>query len=174
MRLRDKNKLAHEKAVADELLGSLKIEPTDSCHGNPDEKEPDRLYRIDEKIVGIEVVTAYYTEQEAKITAEIAAEKPLAPDEIRTGEVIGGPDDAICESIQDALYEKCAKKYSGTDETWLCINADAALTEMAVIEECVKDLEVPENPFTRIFVTVHKLESEGGGLGLIEISPKKS
>lgn len=174
MRLRDKNKLEHEKAVADELLESLKIKPTDFCQGNPDKREPDRLYRIDKKIVGIEVVTAYYTEQEAKMTAEIAAEKPLAPDGIRIGAVIGGPDDAICESIQEALNEKCAKKYSGCDETWLCINTDAALTTMAVIKECVKDLEVPENAFSRIFVTVHELESEGGRLGLIEISPKRS
>jgi hypothetical protein len=174
VRLSDKNKQAHEKAVADELLENLKIRAVGGWQGNPDKNEPDRLYRIDKKTVGIEIVTAYYTEEEAKITAEVAAEKPLALDEIRVGEVIGGPDDAICDSIQENLNEKCAKKYSGTDETWLCINADATLTEMAAIEECVASLEVPENKFARIFVTVHKSEAEGGGLGLVEIPVKKS
>jgi hypothetical protein len=41
MRPRDKNKLGHEKAVADELLCELKIEPSDARPGNPDKPEPE-------------------------------------------------------------------------------------------------------------------------------------
>jgi hypothetical protein len=168
-RLRDKIKKAHERAVGDELLDSLGIKPASVAHGDPDKNEPDRLYKIDEKTVGIEVVTAYYTEVEARIAHE-AAEKPLAANEATVGEIIGGPDDAICKSIQVNLNQKSAKKYSGTDETWLCINVDAAVTEMATIKECVAGLEVPENhPFTKIFVTVRNPEADGSGLQVIEV-----
>ena len=168
MRMRDNNKLAHEKAVADQVLQELKIKPLDFRHGNPDKKEPDTLYRIDTKNIGIEVVSAYYTEKEAKAAAEAAAEKPLAADEIREGEIIGSPDELICEAIQDCLNEKSEKVYSGTDETWLCIDADAPLTESAIIEECIKNLAVPKHGFARLFVSLRLSENEGGGVKVIE------
>jgi hypothetical protein len=174
MRPRDKKKLGHEEAVADELLCELKIESSDARPGNPDKQEPDRLYRIGDKTIGIEVVTAYYTQGEAMITAEAAAEKPIAPDEIREGEMIVSPDDAICDVIQDCLNQKSAKTYSGTDETWLCISADATLTESAIIEACVNNLEVPDHHFSRMFVTLRKSENEGGGLALFEVESGKS
>jgi len=171
-RPREKIKRAHEEAVADELLESLGIKPANGAHGNPDKNEPDRLYKIEEKTVGIEVVTAYYTEGEAKIAHEVA-ENPLGENEFMMGEIIGGPDDAICESIKVNLKEKCTKKYSGTDETWLCINVEAGITEMEVIEECVDNLEAPQgHPFVKIFVTMRKSDAEGGGLGVIEIPAK--
>jgi hypothetical protein len=162
VRIRDMNKLAHEKAVADELLDALKIKPLGSRAENPDKKEPDRIYRIDKKTVGVEVVTAYYTEEEAKATAEAAAEKPIAEDEIREGELIGSPNDSMCDAINKCLDEKCKKEYSGADETWLCIDADATITESAVIEKCVKSLKAPKHGFTRLFVTQRKSANENG------------
>ena len=170
MRLRDKNKEQHERSVADELLKKLEISPVDDHPGSPMRGEPDRLYRIDEKTIGIEVVTAYYSEGEAKATAEAAAEKPILSDEVRLGEVIGSPDDSICESIQENLNAKCAKKYSGTDETWLCINAEAALTEPESIKDCVDNLNVPDNQFARIFVTASKPD---GGIEIFEVPAKQ-
>lgn len=170
MRTRDKNKQEHEKSVADELLKKLKIETKGDRHGDPEKSEPDRIYEINGKTVGIEVVTAYYTEEEAKATAEAAAERPIAADEIRLGKVIGSPDDSICEKIQERLDEKCSKKYSGTDETWLCINADATLTELESLKKCFANLVVPENKFACIYVTVSKPE---GGLEVFQVQARK-
>lgn len=68
----------------------------------------------------MEVVTAYYTEEEAKATAEVAAEKLVAADEVREGELIGSPDDSICNAIKECLDEKCKKAYSGAEQTWWC------------------------------------------------------
>ena len=170
MRLRDKNKEQHEKSVADDLLKKLAQRPVRDRPGNPTKGEPDRLYLIDEKTIGIEVVTAYYSEHEAKATAEAAAEKPIAPGEIRLGKWIGSPDDSICESIQENLNAKCAKKYSGTDETWLCLNVDAALTELDCLKECIDNLDVPENQFARIHVTVNRPD---GGLEVFEVPERK-
>jgi hypothetical protein len=167
MRLRDKNKEQHEESVANDLLKKLGKRPVADRPGNPTKNEPDRLYQVNKKTIGIEVVTAYYSEQEAKVTAETAAEKPIAPNEIRVGDVIGSPDDSICESIQENLDAKCAKKYSGTDETWLCVNAEAALTELDRLKECVGKLNVPKNQFARIYVTVSTPE---GGLEVFEVS----
>src|SRR5258708_40378168 len=130
MRLRDENKQQHERSVANALLNKLGIRPEAEQPGNPTNGEPDRLYSIDKKTIGIEVVTAYYAEHEAKATAEAAAEKPIAPGEIRVGEVTGSPDDSSCESIQEALDAKCAKKNSVTDAAWLFLNVDLALTEL--------------------------------------------
>ena len=88
--------------------------------------------------------------------------------EIRPGAAIGSPDDSMCDAIKECLEEKCKKAYSGADETWLCINADATITESAVIEKCVKSLKVPKHGFTRLFVTQRKSANEGGGSTVIE------
>lgn len=169
MRLREKIKLAHEKTLADELLESLDIKRTKAAHGNPNKNEPDRIYRIDEEIVGIEVVTGYYTEADAQVAHE-TAENPPAENEAVVGEIMGDLDNAICQSIQNALNGKCEKTYSGTDETWLCINVEGGITEITSIQECVENLEVPQDhPFARIFVTARKSEIEGGGLAVIEV-----
>jgi hypothetical protein len=58
--------------------------------------------------------------------------------------------------------------YSGADEMWLCIDADATITESAIIEECVKGLAVPKHGFTRMFVRLRLSEDEGGGVNVIE------
>jgi len=89
MRKRAADKFAHEKAVGDQLLENLKIEAKFERPGDPDKNEPDVIYKITEKIVGIEVAIAYYEDSDAKDAAEIAAgEKPLDPGEIRESEPI--------------------------------------------------------------------------------------
>src|SRR5216683_3016330 len=155
MRKREKNNLEHERAVAQQLLEKLGITPTDERHGNPNKGEPDYICTINGKTVGIEVTTAYYSEEEARAVAEIG-EQPLKPDEMAIGEVIGDPDNEVCESIQERLDEKCAKTYKGVDEVWLCINVDATVTETDSLEDCVKNLEVPANVFKQIYVSYTK------------------
>jgi hypothetical protein len=168
MRQREKNNLDHERAVAQELLQKLDITPTDKRHGNPDKGEPDYICTINGKTVGIEVTTAYYSEEEARTVAEIG-EQPLKPNEIAVGEVMGDLDNEICESIQERLNEKSAKTYKGVDEVWLCINVDATVTETDSLEECVKNLEIPANVFKQIYVSYTKSDNEGGGLGLLSV-----
>jgi hypothetical protein len=172
MRLRDDSKEKHEHAVANVLLEKMGISSEDPRPGDPSRDEPDRLCTSDKRVIGIEVVTAYYSKKEAQLTAEAAAERPMSPGEMRFGKVMGGPDAAICESIQKNLDAKCARKYTGADETWLCINVDAFLTDMTVLQECIENLEVPKkNHFTKIFVLVANSEGELGGL--FEVAVKK-
>jgi len=43
-------------------------------HGNPNEREPDVIYRKpSEQTIGVQVVTAYYEDGDAQDAAEIAA-----------------------------------------------------------------------------------------------------
>lgn len=171
---RDAVKLAHERAVADQLMEVEKINATFERAGDANKKEPDVIYKIGEQTVGIEVSTAYYDEADAQNEWEIATgERPLATGELRRSSagIIGNPDQLICDRVQAELGDKCVKAYAGTDETWLCINLNAALSDSESVAVCVKELQVPpKHGFARIYLTYTAPEHEGGGYVAIRIS----
>ena len=84
--------------------------------GDPNKSEPDVIYsKSSGQVIGIEVVTAYYEDSDAKDAAEIAAgEKPLGPGEMRerSAGLLVEPDQKICDKIQTALEKKCRKSYA--------------------------------------------------------------
>lgn len=58
-------KRQHEKAVADELLKVLGMQATFRRLGD-DRGEPDVLYDKEDRVLGIEVATAYYDNSDAR------------------------------------------------------------------------------------------------------------
>jgi hypothetical protein len=170
---RETVKKEHEQAVADQLLETLNIEARFERPGDPNKKEPDFICNLSGKIVGIEVATAYYEDSDAKDAAEIAAEeRPLDPGEIRVRSkgILGGPDQMICERIQLEIDDKCGKVYAGTNETWLCISQDAALSDADSVAECQKNLKVPaKHQFARIYLTYLAPEHEGGKYTAVQL-----
>jgi hypothetical protein len=173
MRKRDAIKHGHERAVADQLLEVSEIQSAFVGLGDPNKNEPDVVYKIGERTVGIEVATAYYEDSDAKDEWEIAAdEKPPLRGEIRprSAGVMGNPDRAICERVQAEL-DKCSKIYAGVDEAWLCINQDALLSDAASIAECVRNLNVPAtHKFARIYLTYTAPIHESGGYKSMRIA----
>jgi hypothetical protein len=171
---RDAVKKGHEKAVTDQLLECEKVDATFEKAGDPDKQEPDVVYLIEGRKIGIEVATAYYDETDAKDEWEIAAgERPLAPGEIRPSslDILVGPDQMICEAVQAELEDKCSKAYAGVDETWLCINMVSGLSDAESVAECVKELKLlAAHKFSRIYLTYTAPDHEGGKYIAIRIS----
>jgi len=174
MRIRDALKQRHERAVADHLLASLKVDATFDRMGDPSKNEPDVIYKIGDKTLGIEVATAYYEDSDAKDEWQIATgENPLAAREMRprSGGVIGNPDQTICERVQAELEDKCEKQYAGIDETWLCISQEAPLSDAASVAQCIRVLKVPvRHQFARIYLTYTAPAHEGGQHTAVRIS----
>ena len=171
MRKRESIKREHERAVASQLLEALQANTSFERFGDPTKREPDVIYTYNGSTLGIEVSTAYYGERDAQDEWEIATgERPLAPEEIRPSGVIGNPDQTIQDRVQTELDDKCAKVYAGSNEAWLCINLNAALSDAQSVAACAKELQVPQrHRFARIYLSYTAPEHEGGKYTAIRI-----
>jgi hypothetical protein len=59
-------KEGHEKAIGNQLLRALNLDGKLVRHGK-DEGEPDLIYSLEGKTVGIEIATAFYHNKQAEI-----------------------------------------------------------------------------------------------------------
>jgi len=166
----------HEKAICDELVKIITSGFVFERMGN-DSGEPDVLYRSGNETVGIEVGTAYYDNSDAKQEWTLArGERTLSGKyEFRRGGVLVNPNNVICSRIQEELNDKCAKRYSGTDRVWLCIEARAPLGDDESFQGCASQVSLPAHSFEKIFlfylsptkITTHG--SEGGSYKVITL-----
>lgn len=163
-------KKKHEKAVADQLLKNIGSNATFKRDGN-DQGEPDVLYDIDGRVLGIEVATAYYDNSDARQAWEHARGNRQMPQEryeLRDEGVLKDPDAIICDKVQGELEDKCAKQYQGAEEVWLCIEQRALLLSDEESEKkCVETLTIPAgHHFARIYLFFR----DGGGYRAIQLA----
>ena len=154
-------KEGHEKAIGNQLLRALKLNGKFLRHGE-DDCEPDLLYSLDGKTVGIEIATAFYHNEQAQIESQLALDKLKSG---RFGTPLGVPNDqdkVILSRAQWELNDKCSKSYSG-DEVWLCIDLQAPLLEISEAKQLADAITVPVcHKFARIYFGFHTLVDEKG------------
>lgn len=154
----------HEFAVGHALLDALGYLAEFLNHG-VDGEEPDLLFQFGERRIGIEIATAYYDDNQARVEWQMArgALKPDSNGIVRLG-FWESPDELIDARVQAELNDKCSKKYSGVDAAWLCIEQHAPLSDVA--ETCARAsrMRVPSShPFERIYLGLHAPAGDGGG-----------
>jgi len=134
-------KEAHEKAIGRQLLKALKLKGKFLRHGE-DDGEPDLIYSLDGKTVGIEIATAFYHNEQAEIESQLALGKLKSG---RFGTPLGVPNDqdmVILSRARWELNDKCSKSYSG-DEVWLCIDLQAPLLEISEAKQLADAITIP-------------------------------
>ena len=154
-------KHAREKAIGNQLLKALKLDGELLRHGK-DGVEPDLIYSLEGKTVGIEISTAHYSEGTASVESKLArGEIKRDPRRwVKLG-VPNEPDKVMVSRFQGEINDKCAKHYSGVDEAWLCIEQRALLSTVADTEELVAAITVPHNQFERIYLGFHAVWDGG-------------
>ena len=149
-------KEAHEKAIGRQLLKALKLNGKFLRHGE-DDGEPDLIYSLDGKTVGIEIATAFYHNKQAEIESQLALGKLKSG---RFGTPLGVPNDqdkVILSRARWELNDKCSKSYSG-DEVWLCIDLQAPLLEISEAKQLADAITIPaRHKFARIYFGFHAL-----------------
>jgi hypothetical protein len=154
-------KEGHEKAIGNQLLRALKLDSKFLRHGD-DDGEPDLLYSLGDKTVGIEIAAAFYHNRQAEIESQLALGKLNSG---RFGTPLGvpdGEDKVILSFAQWELDQKCANRYAG-DEVWLCIHLQAPLLEISEAEQVADAIIIPaRHKFARIYFGFHTLEDGKG------------
>lgn len=164
----------HERATGEALLKALGISAQFNKHGDPDQREPDLVYLVDGKSLGIEVTSAYYDQGHARNEWELAR-KRLKPDLRGSTKLWSGdePDKLIAASVQERIVEKASKTYAGVDSTWLCIYSEAPLSDLADMRVLVRGLHVPQQHcFGRLFLAFPAPFHDGFGFRAIDIVSK--
>src|SRR5438552_666905 len=108
-------KQQHERAIGNALLRSLDINGR-FCELGIEGVQPDLIYNVAGRHIGIEITTAYYDDFCAKSVWQLARGKlkPDAKGRTRISrKVLHEPDKLIVERVQQELNDKCAKAYSG-------------------------------------------------------------
>ena len=167
------NKEQHEFAIGCRLIEALGCPASYVGHGI-DGVEPDQVYSIAGKRIGIEVSTAFYERRHGEsewkfVNGKLArGENGITPIYKNFGPGAITPTESLdvllLTSLQYELDDKCGINYQNVDEAWLCIEAHASLTEVWEMDRLVKQLQLPsDHRFKRIYVCFYPSTRDGGG-----------
>src|SRR6266404_4561261 len=165
----DDLQLKHECFCGNKVLQILGILHSDFRHGNPEDFEPDLIFKTDEDHIGIEITSAYPEDvptqpnRHARAAWEFARNPTF--DERGVHQMPGGsdPDKNLARDIEKRLYEKCQRRYRCPGEVWLVIYAQTVVTESHELDRALQGMQIPEsNSFARVFILHVAVERHGG------------
>jgi len=160
----------HEIAIGNALLAALGYSSKFIRHGL-DGVEPDVIYSLAGRNVGIEIATAYYDHMQARAEWQLA--RGILKFDSRGIARIGSwvdSDKLISAQVQRELDDKCSKNYSGVDAAWLCIEQHAPLTDVSETLDLVARLKIPrEHPFEQIYLGSYAHVGDGGGFRVYDL-----
>lgn len=160
----------HEIAIGNVLLRTLGCDSRFICHGT-DGSEPDLIYLIAGWRVGIEIATAYYDDNQAKVEWQLARGilKGRSKGFTKIGSWID-PDKLMISRVQKEVDDKCSKTYSGIDEAWLCIEQHALLADVSETQHLVASIKIPpHHPFKHIYLGFYAHAGDGGGFRVYDL-----
>lgn len=144
---KDSLKRQHERAAGERLVAWLILQcgVTYDVRGQPQPPAPDLIIGDQSGTIGVEVVTAYYGNEDATLRWAWARGS-----ESRSG--MGGIDldSQLKDFVQSVLDAKCAKTYAFNGPVWFLIDACPALTTEGDIEDlCEPDPCTEQNVVRR-------------------------
>jgi len=121
--MHDDLKKRHERAAGDRFIEAYNRRYRTRFILREQRESPDLVYETRRgKLLGLEVATAYYDEEEAKMRWSLARGQDGGP----WG---GRPDESLTQFINRVLADKCAKSYSFPGSCVLVIDACPRLTD---------------------------------------------
>jgi len=132
--------------------------------------EPDQIFSISGRRLGIEAGTVNPEDQYAKGLWGIVRRGPVAKAKgfevfYRTSEKSPPVETMLRERIQQELDSKCVKRYLNVEEAWLCVQIHAVFERTWEIDEIAKCIQIPgKHGFDRIYLSFFPSAGEGGGL----------
>ncbi len=160
----------HEIAIGNALLAALGYNNAFIQHGH-DGVEPDVIYSVADRTIGVEIATAYYDDEQARAEWQLA--RGISKFDSHGIAKIGSwsePDKLISTRVQQEIDDKCSKCYSGVDVTWLCIEQHAPLADVMETRDLIAHLRIPNaHPFERLYLGFYAHAGEGGGFRVYDI-----
>jgi hypothetical protein len=160
----------HEFAIGNALLRTLGWDAKFRRHGE-DGKEPDLIYTLNGQTLGIEIATAYYDNKQAEVEWQLARGR-IQPDSSGYTKIgtWDEPDEKIAANVQRELNDKCAKRYSGVDLLWLCIEQHAPIATVEGTLQLVRRLTIPPGiNFHKVYLGLHASIGDGGGFQVFDV-----
>jgi hypothetical protein len=138
--------------------------------GKPAHKEPDLLYRHEERIIGVEATAAGYSNEfwRREIKLLVCAKQRIPFKDDPKQSLWNQPFDLqLLGSIQKAIDKKISKRYLGCDELIICIYVRATVTSESDVLDILQKLTLPPaKPHTRIFALCRTCDTSTTGLFL--------
>lgn len=162
----------HEKCIGHALMQLLRYRYKFIGHGE-DGVQPDLIYSIRGRKVGIEIATAYYDDKTPQDPPDAdIANHSTVKFELARGNLKSGPNEyikfkpftaaTIAARVLREVDDKSSKDYAKVDVAWVCIQHDALILDSSEVSDLARSIKVPPK-IERIYLSWFAHEGEGGG-----------